>query len=486
MPSVARWLLPLSACFSGWFIACFFFIALLSIGYPYQLEWMEGQVMDVVARVMSDQSIYVEPSLEYTPFIYAPLYFYVTAFMSSLVGLDFFAGRLVSLLSITGVGLILFHWVRKEAGGWSTAWLAVGLFFATYQLSSRWFDVARIDSLYLFLLAAACFTFFYSQRAWCSVAAGLLFSLAFFTKQNTLIAVLPLLVAALYYRPRPSLITIFTFVIVTGVTIIAYNEATDGWFNFYMFHLPAAHRIEPRYIWGFWAGDLFKPLWPLILISLIGWGSIFCRDRKKAWLYLALAAGLVAAAYAGRLHRYGWTNVLLPAHFILALAGALAISHWHQHGEHKKLLAGLALVLIQLGLLFYNPMPEIPSKEAREQGDEFVKKLAMIEGEIFMPEIQFISTKAGKQSYGYGLAAIDVLQSDITERKYVKHVLRYDLQHALRDQRFGAIITSGLIRLNGLNDHYHEADRIAYPKRMLSGYQSRRSFKIYLPIDKDG
>ena len=61
-------------------------IALTRMGYPFELEWMEGGVVDHVRRILDGHPLYVEPTLGFTPFIYPPLYFYAAAFVSRLMG----------------------------------------------------------------------------------------------------------------------------------------------------------------------------------------------------------------------------------------------------------------------------------------------------------------------------------------------------------------------------------------------------------------
>ena len=62
-----------------WYLGAYLAVALARIGYPYDLEWMEGGSLEHVARVLRGQPLYVPPSLEFTPYIYAPLYYYVAA-----------------------------------------------------------------------------------------------------------------------------------------------------------------------------------------------------------------------------------------------------------------------------------------------------------------------------------------------------------------------------------------------------------------------
>ena len=130
------------------YIVSYLCLVVFRIKYPFTLEWQEGMSLDQVRRILSGQKLYVSPSIEFAPYNYPPLYFYVSAIVSKLVGEGFFALRLVSLLSSLGYFWIIFLFVRRETGDIYSGILASGLFAATYYISGAWFDLARICLLY--------------------------------------------------------------------------------------------------------------------------------------------------------------------------------------------------------------------------------------------------------------------------------------------------------------------------------------------------
>lgn len=66
----------------------------LRIGYPYELKWMEGAIVDETARVLSGQLSYHAPDLDHVPFLYMPLYYWAAAAVAAVVGQGYFALRL--------------------------------------------------------------------------------------------------------------------------------------------------------------------------------------------------------------------------------------------------------------------------------------------------------------------------------------------------------------------------------------------------------
>ena len=62
------------------FMALFYILIYIVIivsraDYKYELEWMEGGVLEHVIRFLDGKNIYSEPSIEFTPYIYTPLYY---------------------------------------------------------------------------------------------------------------------------------------------------------------------------------------------------------------------------------------------------------------------------------------------------------------------------------------------------------------------------------------------------------------------------
>ncbi|HNL92174.1 MAG TPA: hypothetical protein PKH01_04670 [Pseudomonadales bacterium] len=68
--------------------------------YPFELEWMEGGVLQQVLRVVQHQPLYGEPSLDFVPALYMPLYYYFSAISMAFLGENLFALRAVSVAAL--------------------------------------------------------------------------------------------------------------------------------------------------------------------------------------------------------------------------------------------------------------------------------------------------------------------------------------------------------------------------------------------------
>src|SRR6266542_4402426 len=84
------------------FMAMYLVVAFVRLGYPFELEWMEGGMVDHVRRIVAGQPIYVRPSLNFVSYLYPPLYYLVSAGLARMIGIGFLPLRLVSLVSSVG------------------------------------------------------------------------------------------------------------------------------------------------------------------------------------------------------------------------------------------------------------------------------------------------------------------------------------------------------------------------------------------------
>ncbi|HEY5055295.1 MAG TPA: hypothetical protein VII58_03995, partial [Acidobacteriaceae bacterium] len=150
-----RGLRALACVLSAFFVLLFLFVALRRLHYPFELDRMESGVMTSVWRIRQGYPLYSAPTLEWVPFLYAPLYFYLSAALSHITGLDYSTLRLISILSTLGTFATIYLFVYRETRRFAAALLAVGLFASLYDFCLGWYDIGRVDALsvFFFLLA---------------------------------------------------------------------------------------------------------------------------------------------------------------------------------------------------------------------------------------------------------------------------------------------------------------------------------------------
>jgi hypothetical protein len=234
---------------------------LIRLNYPFALEHIEGPLLEEVRRAARAQPLYVGPTLEYVPLLYAPVYMYVSATVAMLTGVSLLPMRIVSLAATLGSVFVIYRLVSLDAPGRLAAILAAGLFLGATRLTPTDPYPARVDALCLFLvlaaIAAARRVDRHPNRApQLSAACGLLIGLAIFTKQTAAIAALPLLALAIpCWRAR-----VLPYMAAASVTLVlaalALVTTSGGWARFYLVDLPRNHGVEWPMLSGFWTLDI--------------------------------------------------------------------------------------------------------------------------------------------------------------------------------------------------------------------------------------
>jgi len=187
---------------AAYYVLIFLVVVFFRLGFPFELEWMEGAAVDHVLKILAGENIYVEPSLKFTPFIYPPLYFYIAALVTKFTGTGFLALRIVALL-FSGLSFyLIFLIVKKETRSFFYGFLAVSFFIATYPLTGAWLDIGRIDTLFLFFLLLTFYLVKFKVSKKSYILAGLVIALAMFSKQSSLVMALILVAYVFIFRPR--------------------------------------------------------------------------------------------------------------------------------------------------------------------------------------------------------------------------------------------------------------------------------------------
>jgi hypothetical protein len=425
-------------------IAVYMWVALHRVGYPFELDWMEGGSVELAARVAGGHSLYVAPSLAFVGWAYTPLYYWVAAAVAKLTGLGFLPLRLVSLTASL-VAMATIAWmVTGETRNRVAGLVAAGLFAATFAISGAWFDIGRVDSLFLALTLVALAFGRSARGVRGGVALGVLAFLAFFTKQTALLALAPALVYLAITRRRvgiPALLTLLALVLASTAVL---DATSHGWYGYYVFseliHQPVAHQL-----WvGFWVNDILHQQWPLAIMIIAGGVMLVWRAKALPALgsppvyYACAAAGLIGSAWVSRLHSGGYANVLMPAYAATALLAGLAYGTLvrGRHGAITRSVLGVAL-LVQLGVLAYPIGAQIPTAADRAAGTELIASLRALRGRVIVLRHPWYATLAGKTASAQEEAIADVLRSSDTRGS---RALRASLHRALDAEDIQAVV----------------------------------------------
>jgi len=425
------------------------------IPYPFELEWMEGGSLIQVQRLLAGQGIYVAPTFEFVAHPYGPVYYWLAAVVAAVAGPGFWPLRLLSYLASVGSLAALFAIVRARTGRVDAAVVAACLFAATYRLSGTWFEIARVDALFLFLFLAAAWLLLGRDSAPAAVAAGALLGLSYLTKQTALVMAAPLVLWLFVERWRRGLAVAATAVsLVAGVSLLL-DRVSDGWYCYYTVTLGARHPLletpDLRDLLAFWHRDLLRPLPAACgLALLLGARALARPGRRELLLPLALTLGMLATAWVGRLNS-GFDNVLMPAHAGLALLLGLLLGRLltesaaggRRGWRAAAAPAVLALLAGQLLMLRFDPRQCLPTDADRAAGEELVNRLREMEGEVVVSAHPYLLALAGKPTHAHQVAITELTggfggQADEHGRRLLEQ-----LAADVARQRFAAVILDG-------------------------------------------
>jgi hypothetical protein len=463
-------------------IATYLVTALMRLGYPFPLEYLESNSLVEVQRILGGRPLYAAPAVGYVPDGYPPLYFATSAAAASVLGLSYLPLRLVSLVSSLACFAVLGRLVQRETASAAAGMASAGLLAATYFVTDTWFDVARVDSLFVALSVAALYAARWMRRTRGAVAAGLLLAAAFLTKQNGLaegVAVLTALAAG--PRRRLAGTAALTYGAVLGISTLALGLASRGWYVYYVFVLMTEHTLNHAAFGQFWTVRLL-PVLGLACCALIP------GARRIPLVLAAGCSALIVESYAALVHSGGEANDLLPAYLAVALLAGLALGDqpgglvsagadrlaqtriaWWRPGQVRRwaAAAAAALVAAQLAVLVngFHPGRAIPTSADRAAGWRLAAGMRAFGGAIAVPSDPGLGLLAGLPAVAHQGAADDVLRASGTTGTAS---FRSSAARAVAARRFSAIVTENASPPDGfprdLTRYYYRC-----PQTLLAG-----------------
>ena len=388
----------------------FLFAVSQRLFYPHELEWMEGALADHASRVADGLPLYCEPQAEHVPFLYAPLLFWLGG-LGMKFGLDgILALRLIAVAFSIGSALLIGHWVRKETNKSVPGLVATGLFFAGYGWLAWWYDLARNDSMFVFLCIATTYQLRHGgKRNW--LWAGLLATLALLAKQSALMWLPVVGVGALLWDWRVAIRFGLVSVVAMSASIGLLHLATDGWSTLSLFQMPQHHGWVGDRKLGFWTEDMV-PMLPLLVLGLAGFATGL-RDGTGKWPYLAaFCSGGIACSWMSRMHVGGFDNVMMYGFASACVLGPIAACH----ASKVMRIAGPIALIVQFGWLGYAAWQRspsvtlIPPTSHQKAHDELRAVVEAQNGPVWVPGHGHIAYRAGKGTGAHGQAIFDVMQ----------------------------------------------------------------------------
>lgn len=371
------------------FVALFVATALVRLQSPFPLNGTELGILHTVRRALKHEPLYPAPSPGFVPYLYPPLYYYVSAAAARAFGVGYPALRAVSCASILVSLALIGQIVRRETGSVRSGVLAAGLFAAIYSASGASFDVARVDSLFVALLLGTFYVLRFSSGLPRVAIGGTLMVLACFAKQTAFVVAIPAIVWLWAVNRREG--AAFAAVLIAGVVAgTLLFVAVDGtWFPFYVFQV-ALHQNKGgsfgvARLWAHQAFELAsRHLLSTIPVALVFASTLLVRrirelsrltDRAGGF-YAAAASGTLGGALGSSLIQGSYVNAVLPVHAVAAILFGIAAHALPQLAERERDVGAALLVdalcIIQFATLAYVPSRLVPTSP------EFAYRLLLV------------------------------------------------------------------------------------------------------------
>lgn len=466
------------------------FVVVRRFVYPTEGEWMTGAIRDGIERVRDGQPLYAAPSAQFIPFVYPPLYFWVSAVLARVVS-SFIAGKLVSIAASLATGWAIYR-IGRVLGA-TPAWSRTSLLLhvASYSLTILFYDLERVDALYAALSVVAVAVLLASRSTRSDVLAGLLLGLAFFAKQAGLFTFAAAIVGLVACGERKRAGVVLAAGLGVLVAVGAYLQiTTDGWFGYYALKLPRSHGVKAQRLSVFFIHDIPKAFLysaaslalsvPLLVSLVRRWRRAAAKPAWQDVVFAGIVGASMLAAFSFRAHSGGWENVLvtwLPfgsAAFAVVATRADAWARGTRLEHVVPIMLYGALGLQMMGAMF-DPLelsPDASDYRERERLTALVRKLEE-EGPVLVTTTGHLS----KQTSVHAAALWDVLRAG--DRAPA------DLLQGLEQRRYAAIfvgkpdeldcglptcdeLESVLIRSYFIAGRRHERERNG-----MSGYDAR-------------
>ncbi|MBU1241780.1 DUF2029 domain-containing protein [Myxococcota bacterium] len=417
--------------------------------YPLDLEWMEGGVLVHVQRLVEARPLYTAPSVDFIPFAYTPFYYVAVALPATFLGVSFFLARLISLLALASIPVAYLRALRtvESVPGRGIPWFALlaallglCLLLLEYFTTGAWLDLARADTLFLALTLWGGVVLVGADRGShgtrAMIVAGVLFSLAFWTKQTALLFILVAGAWQLARDWRRCAILVITVAVLCGGGMLLLQWHSDGWAWFYLRRIHQLHTFDASRAWIKTPMELAYRLWPLGIAGLLGisWSAV-SRKRPAAgvlfWWLFAICGVVTAAVGSGT--QWAHINALLPAAVFLPPAVAASWTGWassvrttpdgdlhlcdaaatdtRRRLHMAWMLAGFAILLFHLHTRHPGAVEferATPTAADRMAARNFIRTLRRMPGPILIPYHPWSAVLAGSPPHFHQHALTDI------------------------------------------------------------------------------
>ncbi|MSP24576.1 MAG: hypothetical protein EXR75_05310 [Myxococcales bacterium] len=401
--------------------------------YPMDLEWMEGGQLVHAARLLDGRALYDACSDGFIAFAYPPVHAAVLAALGVFFGLDYAVGRALSIAALACTSALLCREAalstRSRPLGWLSALVVLACVAAGFPVTGAWYDLVRVDSLYLALLIAGAVLSVPpigspQARALSGsrvAVAALLLTLAVFTKQTAFLFLPWILGFALWRHPMSGMKLATTTALLSGVAFLSLQHASGGHFWTFVFEVMRGHRLEaPRGIASGVHLLQFVPYLPLLVALVV---VIARRRRLDArfgfWVGLTLTAVAVSLLTSAKIGAYvnnlAAAVLLVPMLAVMTIVRLLESTPERRAVHHAVAVLAALLFTRQLHAQQFPVNRLLPGPERRSHARALTALVGSLDGGVAMPAASFLPVLAGSPAtHFHEQGYVDVMGSSST------------------------------------------------------------------------
>jgi hypothetical protein len=370
-------------------LAIITWLCLNHLSFPLNLDLMENTVLQHVERAASGQAIYPEPSPQYVPLAYNPLFYLLCVPFSWVFGLKMSTLRLVAVCGWLASGIVFYRVVRQRT---TSAWwglMAVGLFAAAYSALDLYLDTAHSDSWLIgSVLLGSHAIDRQRSRLWTLVGVLLLIS-AFWFKQHGALFVLGGL-TFLTWRDgvRRSLpFWIVAAVFGAGLYVVLGPYLFGSHFHYFTWTVPGQwSEINLRTFRRYFGYNLrYYPVLAVAALFAMCRAARALRERLDIWrvqLFFSLLA-----AFMGTLDPGSSYNVYIPMGTFFILLGTLGLYEAVQRPLVRRYGLHFVALVMSFAALAYNPFDVAVSPRADSSYADLIQMLRGLGGTVYAPSL---------------------------------------------------------------------------------------------------
>jgi hypothetical protein len=360
------------------------------INFPLNLEAMELTIVQHFQRAVAGQPIYVDPSPDFVPFAYAPLYYYFSVPFAWLFGANLFTLRLVAILGMLGAELVIFFAVKKQTRSMWWGIIAVGLFAAAYRVMDTYLDNAHSDSWLLFCALLGSYLISLNKSRTVNFLGVFVLIVSFWFKQHGALFAVG---GVLYLTWRDGVKSSILYWVTAGLLgpvlyLLAPTLFFGPQFRYYTLTIPS-HWSELNF-------DAIKRYLGFIIksyLALAGVGAsaallnLFKQKSKISIWYFMLPFAMLSG-FMGALDPGSNNNVFIPMGTWFIITGVLgAFAFAGEYPIVNKWALHLAVLGLSFALFFYKPASVLVSPQADEAYQDLVGYLNSLDGPVYAPWI---------------------------------------------------------------------------------------------------